>query len=109
MEISSIGVLALGLLKIENLKVGLKEKLILGMTLMIKKNRPDHVPMTKKDYNPKGVDLTRLNLLGERQLKFLKHWVADMKCVLSQTVFCNLASHHGSDAQRLLADLDSNG
>ncbi|MHC4619670.1 MAG: hypothetical protein ACYTEQ_18135, partial [Planctomycetota bacterium] len=47
-------------------------------------------------------------------LRFLKAWAADwrgcdMKCVLSQTVFCGSAHLHGRRDYRLLADLDSNG
>ena len=53
-------------------------------------------------------------MLGDRQLKFLSDWAADwrgadMKMALSQTVFANMATHHGAGLQYLLADLDSNG
>ena len=53
-------------------------------------------------------------LLGDRQLKFLAAWAADwrgaeMKAVLSQTIFCGGAHLHGSRNYRVLADLDSNG
>jgi alkaline phosphatase D len=52
-------------------------------------------------------------LLGERQEEFLKKWAQDwrghtLKAVLSQTVFANVATHHGSDGF-LKADLDSGG
>jgi hypothetical protein len=55
-----------------------------------------------------------LQLLGERQLKFLDHWTEDwtgarMKCVLSQTAFCGAVHMHGGRNDRLLADLDCNG
>ena len=74
--------------------------------------RPDHV--TDPNYDPKSLDVPGAILLGERQLKFLREWAADwhgcdMKCVLSQTVFCGGAHLHGSRNNRLLADLDSNG
>jgi len=74
--------------------------------------RPDHV--TDPNYDPKSLDVPGATLLGERQLKFLRSWAADwqdcdMKCVLSQTVFCGGAHLHGSRNNRLLADLDSNG
>ncbi|MHC4153553.1 MAG: hypothetical protein ACYST6_01295 [Planctomycetota bacterium] len=74
--------------------------------------RPDHV--TDPDYDPKSLDVPGAKLLGERQLKFLKVWAGDwrgcdMKCVLSQTVFCGSAHLHGRRNYRLLADLDSNG
>jgi hypothetical protein len=72
--------------------------------------RPDHINDPK--YDRKSVDVPEAQLLGERQLEFLRHWAqdwesAEMKAVLSQTIFCGGAHiHHG---QRLLADLDSNG
>lgn len=74
--------------------------------------RPDHV--TRPDYDPKMLDVPGAVLLGERQLKFLRHWATDwhdcdMKCVLSQTVFCGGAHLHGRRDNRLYADLDSNG
>ena len=57
--------------------------------------RPDHVKDPK--FDPKSVDKPGLVLLGERQLKFLRHFAgdwkgADMKMALSQTIFCNLAN-----------------
>lgn len=55
-----------------------------------------------------------LKLLGDRQVDFLKNWVVDwratdMKVLLSQTVFANIATHHGEDQMVLYADLDSGG
>jgi hypothetical protein len=74
--------------------------------------RPDHI--INPDYDPKSVDVAGAKLLGERQLKFLRDWAtdwrgSDMKCVLSQTVFCGGAHLHGRRNNRLHADLDSNG
>jgi len=74
--------------------------------------RPDHI--RNPNYDPKSVDVPGAKLLGERQLKFLRHWAshwdgADMKCVLSQTVFANVAHIHGGASNRLHADMDSNG
>jgi len=74
--------------------------------------RPDHI--TNPDYDPKSVDVSGATLLGERQLKFLREWGtdwrgADMKAVLSQTIFCGGAHIHGKTGNRLHADLDSNG
>ena len=74
--------------------------------------RPDHI--TDPDYDPKSLDVPGAVLLGERQLKFLREWAADwrdaeMKAVLSQTIFCGGAHLHGSRNNRLVADLDSNG
>jgi len=79
-----------------------------------KQGRPDHI--TDPDFDPKSVDVPGAKLLGERQLRFLENWAADwrradMKVVLSQTVFANAAHLHGGElgSQRLVADLDSNG
>ena len=74
--------------------------------------RPDHV--NDPTYDPKSVDLPGLQLLGERQEKFLRAWTqdwagAEMKAVLSQTAFCGAVHMHGKRDDRLLADLDCNG
>ncbi|MBE3096887.1 MAG: alkaline phosphatase D family protein [Planctomycetes bacterium] len=74
--------------------------------------RPDHVKDPTID--PKTLDVPGAELLGQRQLKFLREWAADwrsaqMKAVLSQTLFCGGAHLHGTLNNRILADLDSNG
>jgi hypothetical protein len=74
--------------------------------------RPDHI--SEAGYDPKAIDLPSLQLLGERQMKFLREWGQDwtgarMKAVLSQTAFCGAVHMHGSKSNRLLADLDCNG
>jgi hypothetical protein len=74
--------------------------------------RPDHI--NDPSYDPKTIDLPGLELLGERQLKFLREWGqdwtgAEMKAVLSQTAFCGAVHMHGGVNDRLLADLDCNG
>lgn len=74
--------------------------------------RPDHV--TSPDYDPRAVDVPEAVLLGKRQLKFLHEWGqdwtnAEMKSVLSQTIFAGGAHIHGKIDARLVADLDSNG
>lgn len=74
--------------------------------------RPDHI--NDERYDPKAIDLPGLQLLGERQMTFLRAWSddwtrADMKCVLSQTAFCGAVHLHGQPDNRLLADLDCNG
>jgi hypothetical protein len=74
--------------------------------------RPDHVIDPKVDI--RALDKPGLHLLGERQEAFLKRWAADwtgvdMKCVLSQTNFCNVANYHGAKEEYLIADLDSGG
>ena len=74
--------------------------------------RPDHI--NDPAYDPKSVDLPGLQLLGERQEKFLREWTQDwtgteMKAVLSATSFCGAVHLHGKPDARLLADLDCNG
>jgi hypothetical protein len=75
--------------------------------------RPDHI--NDPSYDPKSIDLPGLQLLGERQEKFLSDWGqdysgnAEMKCVLSATALCGAVHMHGGADQRLLADLDCNG
>ena len=74
--------------------------------------RPDHIQ--NPDYDPASIDLPGLELLGERQLRFLDVWGRQwdgvaMKAVLSQTGFCGGAHIHGKKENRLHADLDSNG
>lgn len=74
--------------------------------------RPDHI--NDPDYDRKSVDVPEAELLGRRQLKFLREWgqdweSAEMKVVLSQTIFGGGAHLHGNKENRLLADLDSNG
>jgi len=74
--------------------------------------RPDHI--NDPSYDPKTIDLPGLQLLGERQEKFLQNWTEDwtgagMKAVLSQTAFCGAVHMHGGRNERLLADLDCNG
>ncbi len=74
--------------------------------------RPDHI--RNPDYDPQSVDVPGAVLLGERQLSFLRQWGqdwqgADMKAVLSQTIFCGGAHIHGKVGGRLHADMDSNG
>ncbi len=74
--------------------------------------RADHV--NDRDFDASVLDKPGLVLLGERQEKFLKHWVDDwrghdMKVLLSQTVFAGVATHHGGFNGYLKADLDSGG
>jgi len=74
--------------------------------------RPDHY--ATPDYDPDSLDVPGVVLLGERQLNFLHQWGQDwrganMKAVLSQTIFCGGAHIHGKVGGRLYADLDSNG
>ncbi len=74
--------------------------------------RPDHI--LNPQYDPKSIDVAGLELLGTRQLNFLKAWgknykKVSMKAVLSQTGFCGGAHRHGKFENYLHADLDCNG
>ncbi|MFI4860522.1 MAG: discoidin domain-containing protein [Phycisphaerales bacterium JB063] len=74
--------------------------------------RPDHY--NNEQFDTADLDLPGLVLLGDRQLAFLNHWAgdwegADMKVCLSQTIFANMATHHGGGMSYIIADLDSNG
>ena len=75
-------------------------------------NRPDHVKDPAIDVGT--LDVPDAPLLGKRQLEFLRHWAADwhgadLKVVLSQTIFANVANYHGGNQEFIIADLDSNG
>ena len=74
--------------------------------------RADHV--LDQSFDTAALDKPGLILLGERQEDFLKKWSTDwrghsLKAVLSQTVFANMATHHGGFDGYLKADLDSGG
>ncbi len=75
-------------------------------------DRGDHV--VDPNFDPKTADLPGLELLGPRQLEFLRQWASDwrgaeMKAVISQTIFTAMATAHGAERQRLRADYDANG
>lgn len=74
--------------------------------------RPDHI--NDPGFDIRQADVPGAKLLGERQLRFLDQWARDwdgvkMKAVLSQTIFANVATHHGPRQDFLIADMDSNG
>jgi phosphodiesterase/alkaline phosphatase D-like protein len=74
--------------------------------------RGDHV--TDPNFDPKTADVPGLQLLGPGQMKHLREWVrdwrgAEMKAVISQTIFTAMATTHGGSADRLVADYDTNG
>ena len=71
----------------------------------------------RSEFDPKTADVPGLQLLGDRQMRFLREWAADwrgaeMKAVISQTIFTAMATTHGSERtarrrlrhQRLAAD-----
>lgn len=74
--------------------------------------RPDHIVAPLKD--PSSIEKPELVMLGERQEDFLNHWIRDwkdvnMKVLLTQTLFANVATHHGSYNGYLYGDMDSGG
>jgi hypothetical protein len=74
--------------------------------------RHDHMKEPRKDLS--FLDKPGVKMLGDRQLKFLNDWKMDweganMKVLLSQTVFANVATHHGNLQNYLYGDLDSGG
>ncbi|MEM7756206.1 MAG: hypothetical protein AAF297_11285 [Planctomycetota bacterium] len=88
--------------------------------------RSDH--FNSPDFDPASVNIREAELLGDRQIEFLRAWSRDwtgheMKAVLSQTVFANAQHRSGPGVwggstrvnlrrqrgKRLVADLDSNG
>jgi len=73
--------------------------------------RLDHI---KEPLQPNQLEDPKLELLGNLQMEFLEHWVNDwngsnMKVLLSQTLFCNVGTHHGNDKMFLYGDMDSGG
>ncbi len=74
--------------------------------------RADHV--LDPAFDCAALDKPGLVLLGERQEAFLENWAKDwrgheLKCILSQTVFAGVATHHGRFDGYLKADLDCGG
>ncbi len=74
--------------------------------------RKDHIKEPLKD--PSVIERPDLVYLGERQETFLKEWITDwnnvdMKVLLSQTLFANVATHHGQEDGFLVGDMDSGG
>jgi alkaline phosphatase D len=74
--------------------------------------RHDHMKEPREDMS--FLDIPGLVKLGRRQEDFLDTWILDwegaaMKVLLSQTVYANVATHHGGMMEYLFADLDSGG
>ena len=75
-------------------------------------DRGDHV--VDLNFDPKTADIDGLDLLGAKQLQFIKEWArdwkgAEMKAVISQTIFTGMATTHGGNREVLRADYDQNG
>ena len=73
--------------------------------------RGDHV--MDPNFDPKTADVPGLELLGAKQEQFLRQWAtdwrgADMKAVISQTIFTALPTTHGNERMILRADYDTN-
>jgi len=74
-------------------------------------NRGDHVK--DENFDPKTADVPGVQMLGAKQEQFLREWAldwrgADLKAVISQTIFTAMATTHGGVGQRLVADYDTN-
>ncbi len=83
-----------------------------GLVPPTSSSRADHV--IDPDFDTKKADVPGAELLGQKQLQFIREWAADwrgadMKIAVSQTVFAGMATHHGPGLMRLYADYDSNG
>jgi phosphodiesterase/alkaline phosphatase D-like protein len=75
---------------------------------------PDRIDHVKKPTRPEELESAQLEFLGAQQMEFLEHWIndwegANMKVLLSQTLFANVGTHHGDDKMFLYGDLDSGG
>ena len=73
--------------------------------------RGDHV--MDPNFDPKIADVRGVELLGAKQEQFLREWAADwrgadMKAVISQTIFTALPTTHGNERMILRADYDTN-
>ena len=88
--------------------------------LDLPKYAPDIFPDGTRDalFDPnvdtRKLDIPGAKLLGDRQLKFLEDWTTDwenaeMKTVLSQTVFAMVNNYTGKHDREIIADFDTNG
>lgn len=78
------------------------------------KSGPHRVLNKKRVEDTRDMDVLGATLLGERQLDFLEDWTrdwkgAEMKAVLSQTIFTNLATHSPTIDKKQKHSVDSNG
>lgn len=60
------------------------------------------------------LDIPGVKLLGDRQLEFLENWTTDwkdaeIKTVLSQTIFSMVNNYTGKHDRQIIADFDTNG
>jgi hypothetical protein len=73
--------------------------------------RGDHVK--DEAFDPATSDVKGLELLGSKQEQFVREWISDwrgaeMKAVISQTIFSAMATTHGGNQMVLMADYDTN-
>ena len=78
------------------------------------KSGPLRVLGKKRFADTRNMDVPQATLLGQRQLDFLEDWTtnwkgAEMKAVLSQTIFANVATHSPTIQKRQKYSVDSNG
>ncbi len=75
-------------------------------------DRGDHVK--DPNWDPKTADVPGVDLLGSKQEQFIREWAADwrgadLKAVISQTIFTAMATTHGGNHEVLMVDYDTNG
>lgn len=78
------------------------------------KSGPKRVLPQKYYSDTRNMDVEEATLLGKRQLDFLEAWTTDwenaeMKAVLSATIFTNLATHTPTINKKMNYSVDSNG
>ncbi|MDW7692928.1 alkaline phosphatase D family protein [Flammeovirgaceae bacterium SG7u.111] len=78
------------------------------------KTGPDRIIKNKKVDDTRLLDVPEATLLGQRQLDFLENWTTDwkdaeMKVVLSQTIFASVSTHSPTRKNRQRFSFDSNG
>jgi len=85
-----------------------------GLEGVIEHNGEIYEAITDPTVDTRNFDVHGATLLGDRQLKFLEDWTTDwsnaeMKTVLSQTIFAMANNFSGKRDRELYADFDTNG
>ncbi|APZ45525.1 hypothetical protein BW723_04100 [Polaribacter reichenbachii] len=78
------------------------------------KSGPKSILQNRSYNDTREMDVLGATILGNRQLNFLEDWTtnwkdAEMKAVLSQTIFTNLATHSPTINKKQKYSVDSNG
>ena len=73
-----------------------------------------HEALFDPNVDARKLDVSGVQLLGERQLDFLEEWTTDwsnteMKTVLSQTIFAQANNYTGNKDRPIIQDFDTNG